>query len=45
VGPSQVSLIRTIRFYSRDVNKTARDCVINGFAELFLFSSSVSIVV
>ena len=29
VGPSQVSLIRTIRFYLRDVNKTARDCVIN----------------
>ena len=29
VGPSQVSLIRTIRFSLRDVNKMARDCVIN----------------
>jgi len=29
VGPLQVSLIRMIRFYSRDVNKTARDCEIN----------------
>ena len=29
VGPSQVSLIRTIRFYSRDVNKMVCDCVIN----------------
>ena len=28
-GPCQLSLIRSIRFYSRDVNRAARDCVIN----------------
>ena len=28
-GPWQVSLIRLIWFYSRDVNRAARECVIN----------------
>ena len=28
-GPWQVSLIRLILFYSRDVNRAARKCVIN----------------
>ena len=28
-GPWQVSLSRSIRFYSRDVNRAARDCVRN----------------
>ena len=28
-GPWQVSLIRSILFYSRDVNRAVRECVIN----------------
>ena len=45
-GPWQVSLIRLILFYSHDVNRAARESVINEwFAGLFSFSSSVSIVV
>ena len=45
-GPWQVSLIRLISFYSRDVNRVARESVINEwFVGLLSFSSSVSIVV
>jgi len=43
-GPWQVSLIRLILFYLRDVNRAARECVINEwfyrtvfFLYLFLF--------
>ena len=44
--PWQVSLIRLILFYSRDVDRVAREYVINEwFVGLLSFSSSVSIVV
>ena len=40
VGPSQVILIHTIRFYSQGVNKTARDCVINEWFCRTVFNNS-----